>query len=73
MYEFDVATETFKDLGYELPSGDQRIIDYTYAITLSPDETKLYYVLSVLQNPGGVEGDGSKENCTVTISQPAVL
>jgi hypothetical protein len=59
IYEFDVASETFKDLGYELPSTDDRIIDYTYAITLSPDETKLYYVLSVIQNPGGMEGDGS--------------
>ena len=59
LYEFDVATETFKDLGYELPPTDKRIIDYTYAITLSPDETRIYYVLSVLQNPGGQEGDGS--------------
>jgi len=59
LYEFDVTAETFKDLGYELPITDNRIIDYTYAITLSPDETKLYYVLSVVQNPGGVEGDGS--------------
>lgn len=59
IYEFDVATETFKDLGYELPANDQRIIDYTYAITLSPDETRLYYVLSVIQKPGGQEGDGS--------------
>ena len=59
LYEFDVAAETFKDLGYELPITDKRIIDYTYAITLSPDETKLYYVLSVIQNPGGAEGDGS--------------
>lgn len=59
LYEFDVATETFRDLGYELPETDDRIIDYTYAITLSPDETKLYYVLSVIQNPGGAEGNGS--------------
>jgi len=59
IYEFDVATETFKDLGYELPITDKRIIDYTYTITLSPDETRLYYVLSVIQNPGGPEGDGS--------------
>jgi len=59
IYEFDVATETFKDLGYELPATDDRIIDYTYAITLSPDEIKLYYVLSVIQNLGGAEGDGS--------------
>ena len=59
LYQFDVAAETFKDLGYALPITDKRIIDYTYAITLSPDETKLYYVLSVIQNPGGREGDGS--------------
>jgi hypothetical protein len=58
LYEFDVATETFKDLGYELPTTDKRIIDYTYTITLSPDETKLYYILSVIQNPGGPEGQG---------------
>ena len=59
IYEFDVASETFKDLGYELPITDNRIIDYTYAITLSPDETKLYFALSVIQDPGGPEGDGS--------------
>jgi len=59
LYEFDVVSETFKDLGYELPITDNRIINYTYAVTLSPDETKLYYVLSVIQNPGGAEGDGS--------------
>ncbi|MCX6039305.1 MAG: hypothetical protein NTW99_15765, partial [Chloroflexi bacterium] len=56
--EFDIATETFKDLGYELPTTDRRVIDYTYTITLSPDETKLYYVISILQNPGGPEGQG---------------
>jgi hypothetical protein len=59
IYEFDVSTETFEDLGYELPSADSRIIDYTYAITLSPDEKRIYYILSVIQNPGGQEGDGS--------------
>jgi hypothetical protein len=59
IYEFDVTTETFKDLGYELPATDKRIIDYTYAITLSPDEKRVYYILSVIQNPGGPEGDGS--------------
>ena len=46
-------------MGYELPDTDNRIIDYTYAISLSPDETKLYYVLSIIQEPGGPEGDGS--------------
>ena len=59
LYEFDTITETFKDLGYELPSTDKRIIDYTYAVTLSPDEKRVYYILSVIQNPGGAEGDGS--------------
>jgi len=59
IYEFDVATETFKDLGYELPITDKRIIDYTYTITLSPDETKLYYVLSYIENPGAAEGEES--------------
>lgn len=59
LYEFDTTTETFKDLGYELPSSDKRIIDFTYAITLSPDEKRIYYILSVIQNPGGSEGDGS--------------
>jgi hypothetical protein len=59
LYEFDATTETFKDLGYELPATDKRIIDYTYAVTLSPDEKRIYYILSVIQNPGGPEGDGS--------------
>jgi hypothetical protein len=59
IYEFDVASETFKDLGYELPVTDDRIIDYTYALTLSPDETKLYYVLSYIENPGAAEGEES--------------
>ena len=59
IYKFDVSSETFTDLGYELPATDKRIIDYTYAITLSPDETKLYYILSVIHKPGGKIGDGS--------------
>ena len=59
LYEFDVATETFRDLGHSLPKGDNRIIDFTYALTLSPDETKLYYILSVIQKPGGGVGNGS--------------
>ncbi|MFL7868876.1 MAG: hypothetical protein AB8I58_08615, partial [Anaerolineales bacterium] len=59
LYEFDVPTETFKDLGYELPKGDKRSINYTYSLTLSPDETRLYYVLSIIQRPGGGEGNGS--------------
>jgi len=59
LYEFDVATETFRDLGYELPASDKRIIDNTYAVTLSPDETRLYYVLSVIEKPGGTPYTGS--------------
>lgn len=56
LYEFDVTTETFRDLGYMLPQ-DQidagRQILYTYAITLSPDEMKIYMALSVLDHPEG--------------------
>ena len=58
LYEFDVATETFKDLGYALPKSDGRKIDYSYTITLSPDETKLYYVPSSIRKPGGAIGNG---------------
>ena len=47
LYEFDVASETFRDLGYELLPGDGRVISYTYAVTLSPDEKRLYYIISV--------------------------
>jgi hypothetical protein len=61
LYEFDVASETFKDLGYELPKTDNRIINYTYALTLSPDETKLYYVPSIIQKTGGAAGSGKME------------
>lgn len=60
LYEFDAASETFKDLGYELPVTDKRIISNTYAVTLSPDETKIYYVLSVIQQPSNPDAyDGS--------------
>lgn len=59
MYEFDVATETFQDLGYELPSTDKRIIGFTYAIQLSPDEKRLYYILSVIEKPGSTGYMGS--------------
>jgi hypothetical protein len=56
LYEFDVASETFTDPGYMLPA-DQitagREIQYTYAITLSPDETVIYIALSVIANPEG--------------------
>ena len=57
LYEFDMASETFRDLGYELPASDERVISNTYAITLSPDETKIYYVVSVIQQPGTTEWD----------------
>jgi hypothetical protein len=59
LYEFDTAAESFRDLGYELPPGDNRIINYTYSVSLSPDEKRLYYILSVLQRPGGTVGTGS--------------
>jgi len=62
LYEFDVATETFKDLGYELPKTDSRIINYTYAITLSPDETKIYYVPSIIQKSAGAAGSGKADS-----------
>ena len=64
LYEFDVTTETFRDLGYELSNTDSRIIAYTYSVTLSPDETKLYYVVSVtdqaITTPINQEHDGSE-------------
>ena len=56
LYEFDTALETFKDLGYLLPEYEVaagRRITYMYGVTLSPDEKKLYYVPSVLENPDG--------------------
>ena len=59
LYEFDTASETFRDPGYELPANDDRKISNTYAVTLSPDETKLYYIVSVIQNAGRKEWDGS--------------
>ncbi len=56
LYEFDTARETFRDLGVMLP-GDQlaagRQVLFTYAITLSPDERRIYIVLSVLDRPQG--------------------
>lgn len=62
LYEFDVSTETFKDLGYELPQTDKRTISYTYTITLSPDEKNVYYAISVIGNGvGSGSGDGFDE------------
>lgn len=56
LYEFDTATEEFKDLGYMLPETDianGRRIQFQYGPTLSPDETKILYVVSTLENPPG--------------------
>ena len=56
LYEFDVATETFKDLGPMLPEEDVaagRHIQFQYGPTLSPDETKIYFVPSVIEKPYG--------------------
>jgi hypothetical protein len=62
LYGFDVASETFTDLGYELPKTDPRMISYTYTVTLSPDEKYVYYVVSVIGNGmGGGDRDGFDE------------
>jgi outer membrane protein assembly factor BamB len=56
LYEFDVATETFKDLGHMLPKEDYeagRRILYQYGPILSPDEKKIYFVPSIIENPEG--------------------
>jgi len=53
LYEFDVATESFTDLGYELPKTDKRTISYNYTLTLSPDEKNLYYAITSLDGSGG--------------------
>jgi hypothetical protein len=56
LYEFDTATETFKDLGYMLPSEDiaaGRLIQFQYGPTLSPDESKILFVPSTLEHPQG--------------------
>jgi hypothetical protein len=56
LYEFDTATEVFKDLGYMLPATDianGRRIQFVYGPTLSPDESKLLFVVSTLENPQG--------------------
>jgi outer membrane protein assembly factor BamB len=56
LYEFDVAMETFKDLGHMLPTEDYdagRRIMYQYGPILSPDEKKIYFVPSVIENPDG--------------------
>jgi hypothetical protein len=56
LYEFDTASETFRDLGVMLPeeqlAAGRRVL-FTYAITLSPDEKRIYIVLSVLERPQG--------------------
>ena len=53
MYSFDTATETFTDLGYMLPEDEVlngRRIQYQYGPTFSPDESKIYYVVSTLED-----------------------
>ncbi len=53
MYGFDIATEEFTDLGYMLPESEYmagRRIQYQYGPTLSPDESKIYYVVSLLED-----------------------
>lgn len=56
LYEFDVATESFQDLGHMLPQkayqAGRRIL-YQYGPILSPDEKKIYFVPSVIDNPEG--------------------
>jgi hypothetical protein len=57
LYEFDTATEAFKDLGYMLPAEDiaaGRLIEFQYGPTLSPDESKILFVPSTLENPQGM-------------------
>jgi hypothetical protein len=56
LYEFDTLSEKFQDLGYLLPKANieaGRKIDLMYGVTLSPDETKLYYIPAQLENPQG--------------------
>lgn len=56
LYEFDTASENFRDLGYLLPAEDVaagRRISFMYGVTLSPDEETLYYIPAVLENPQG--------------------
>lgn len=56
LYEFDVATETFKDLGHMLTHEDYasgRRIRFQYGPILSPDETKLYFIPSKIDKPQG--------------------
>lgn len=56
LYEFDTGTEVFKDLGYMLPAADitnGRRIQFQYGPTLSPDESKLLFAVSTLENPQG--------------------
>ena len=56
LYEFDVATEIFTDLGHMLareadaPAGDVR---FQYGPVLGPDETKIYFIPSDIGNPRG--------------------
>jgi outer membrane protein assembly factor BamB len=56
LYEFDVATETFADLGHMLTNEDYasgRRVRFQYGLVLSPDETKIYFIPSEIENPQG--------------------
>lgn len=56
LYEFDAARESFTDLGYMLPEEDRaagRQIQYQYGPVLSPDETKIFFIPSVIERPHG--------------------
>jgi len=56
LYGFDTAAETFRDLGVMLPAEQRdagRQILFAYAITLSPDERRIFIVLSILDQPRG--------------------
>jgi hypothetical protein len=56
LYQFDVATEVFTDLGHLLPAADYaagRRIQYQYTLTLSPDESLIYFVPTQLAKPAG--------------------
>jgi outer membrane protein assembly factor BamB len=56
LYEFDVASETFKELGHMLPKEEYdagRRIMYQYGPILSPDEKKIYFIPSVIDYPEG--------------------
>ena len=56
LYTFDTESEVFNDLGDLLPQKDLeagRKINFMYGVTLSPDERKLFYAPTVIENPRG--------------------